>query len=204
MEFRRVLFRSARLDETFLIWTQKLWEATRHLREQRVVYLQQLEQSVNAMLEQYFASTPEAQMRVQFVYAPKNTNPDLAFDAFWDLYQSKYVSTEQEWGRSLFGIHLDDFSILFQDKKARMFASRGQQKLLALLIKIAQLQQLSDKGEPGILLLDDFMTDFDHTRVAQAFAALEHLKYQMFISCPVSPKAFLHGISTDSVCHITI
>ena len=56
-----------RLDETFLIWTKKLWEAARDLRGQRVAYLQELERSVNAMLEHYFAATPDALMRVNFV-----------------------------------------------------------------------------------------------------------------------------------------
>lgn len=205
LDQRNSFLRSNRsvLSEEFVIWTEKLWLESRSLAAYRVQYLQQLEKAVNILLTTHFSSE-NYQPSLMFQYQPKNMGDHENFASFWESYKHKYVQTELEWRRSLFGIHLDDFSIVFLDKKARIFASRGQQKLLTLLIKIAQLQQLSSAGEPGVLLLDDFMTDFDHDKVQRCIAALKELKFQIFISCPVSPKAFLSGLSPADVCHIKL
>lgn len=193
-------------SEEFAIWTKNLWLEAAKIRALRITYLESLENAVNNLLSTYFAGPDTADLCVKFSYSAKNIKDDTVedFDQFWHTYKKNQLITEQEWGRSLFGVHLDDFAVMFQSKRARVFASRGQQKLLVLLIKIAQLAQLSMVGEPGVLLLDDFMTDFDHTRVEKCVAALKDLKFQMFLSCPISPKAFLSCLSADDVCHVRL
>jgi DNA replication and repair protein RecF len=191
-------------SEEMAVWSQKLWEASQEIRQLRSEYLRLLEVSVNLLLQIHFADTESGNFQVKFVYAAKNGSDTQTFDDFWRSYALKQYNTEVEWGRSLFGAHLDDFSIIFQDKKARMYASRGQQKLLVLLIKIAQLQQLSALGEPGVLLLDDFMTDFDNEKVERSVATLNDLKFQMFVSCPVRPDAFLRCFSPQDVSHLRL
>ena len=192
-------------SEEFAIWTKNLWQESVYIRSLRISYLQSLENAVNNLLTTYFAGPDTVDLSVRFTYSSKNIkDEDQGFDSFWLDYKKNQLVTEQEWGRSLFGVHLDDFTIIFQSKKARVFASRGQQKLLVLLIKIAQLAQLSLTGEPGVLLLDDFMTDFDHARVEKCIAALKDLKFQMFLSCPISPKAFLSCLSVNDICHIRL
>lgn len=192
-------------NDEFAIWTKNLWESSKYIQSLRVAYLETLENAVNGLLAGYFAGPDTVDLCVKFGYSAKNMkDKDESFDEFWSNYKKSQLVTEQEWGRSLFGVHLDDFTVTFQSKKARAFASRGQQKLLILLIKIAQLQQLSKVGEPGVLLLDDFMTDFDHSRVEQSVAALKDLKFQMFLSCPVPPVNILKSLAPDEVCHVKV
>ncbi len=189
------------------VWTQQLWEISCLVQNARRVYLQELEAAVNALLGEYFIdAAPDAnsQMHVSFAYVAKGMHGEQTFDLFWNNYITKQYAQESDWRRSLFGAHLDDFQVTFQHKKARMFASRGQQKLLVLLIKIAQLQQLSMQGEPGVLLLDDFMTDFDHKNVARCIAALKDLNYQLFLSTPINPEAFLQAIELPGLRHIKL
>ncbi len=197
-----LLNQQAGLDDTLYVWTQQLWELTKELQHQRVLYLRQIETIVNALLTTYF-SGQEAALTVSFDYKAKHHAIDTSFDDFWQHYQQTYALTEREWRRSLFGAHLDDFSITFQDKKARVYASRGQQKLIAFLLKIAQMHQLSESGgERGILLLDDFMTDFDYDRLGKCMAALKDLKFQLFLSCPIDPQVFLSHFNTKDVCSV--
>lgn len=186
------------------VWTEQLWDAAQRVQALRRAYLRELEDAVNTLLRDYFAdATPEG-MTVSFVYQAKGLHDKETFTSFWDHYLTKQFAQECEWKRSLFGAHLDDFQVIFQQKKARMFASRGQQKLLVLLIKMAQLQQLSQQGEPGVLLLDDFMTDFDHNNVTRCIAALKNLKYQLFLSTPINPAAFLQSIDLPNLRHIKL
>lgn len=192
-----------RRDE-LLTWTHELWKAGLVIQQARTAYLKKLEQEVNLLLATYFADSQTQDLTVSFDYQAKYGVDLLDQAAFNDLYESKISFTEQDFGRTLFGPHLDDFVIYFHHKKARVFASRGQQKLLVLLIKIAQLKHLSEAGEPGVLLLDDFMTDFDADKVERSVAALKNLTYQMFISCPISPDAFLRGVQSSELCHIKL
>jgi DNA replication and repair protein RecF len=114
---------------------------------------------------------------------PKLVKNDASFEDFLAEHDWLYED-ERRYGRSLFGAHLDDIAITFEDKKSKSFASRGQQKLIVLLVKIAQMRQLMVQKGSGIFLLDDFMTDFDEHRAANALNALMDLKMQLVITSP--------------------
>jgi len=180
---------SSSFNEELKIWSQKLWEEALPIKEARKDYLIELELLVNKLLMQYF-SEQETDLCVSFTYSSKNS-PGETFELFWEQHESKSLITELKWGRSLFGAHLDDFSISFQNKKAKIFASRGQQKLIVFLIKVAQLSMTLQHGEPGVFLLDDFLTDFDAGRLQNCLTVLQDLPFQIFITSPVDPQVFL-------------
>src|SRR5260370_35305801 len=94
------------------------------------------------------------------------------------------MKSEQYFKRSLFGAHVDDFIITLEGKKSRACASRGQQKMIVLLVKIAQIKQLTLKNGPIIFLLDDFMTDFDVERGASLLQVLFELNCQLIFTSP--------------------
>lgn len=182
-------------QEELEIWSQKLWEQSQIIRALRLEYLQNLERQVNYLLSTYFSKT-DADLSIGFEYLDKGKHMTNTFDEFWACFSSSAsVETEQQWGRSLFGIHLDDFTITFQQKRARVFASRGQQKLIVFLIKVAQLLELGLTGEPGVLLLDDFLTDFDDQRIQECFNALCNLPFQIILTCPTNTSVLEAGLS---------
>ena len=89
--------------------------------------------------------------------------------------------------RSLFGAHLDDFSMTFQGKSCRTYASRGQQKLLIFLLKLAHITLLRKESPSGgvVLLVDDFMTDFDQERAQALIPLMTSLPTQLIVTTPV-------------------
>ena len=191
---------SSSFNDELKIWSQKLWEEALPIKEARIAYLAELEIMVNELLESYF-SKHEADLTdlsVSFKYSSKNS-PGETFEEFWDQHEPKSLITELKWGRSLFGAHLDDFSISFQNKKAKIFASRGQQKLIVFLIKVAQLSMTLKHGEPGVFLLDDFLTDFDAGRLQNCLTVLQKLPFQIFITSPVDPQVFLTSSSLSGL-----
>ncbi|KXK25706.1 MAG: DNA replication and repair protein RecF [candidate division WS6 bacterium OLB20] len=69
---------------------------------------------------------------------------------------------ERAAGRTLYGPHRDDLIISFGGRPMRIFGSRGQQRLAALIIKLAMLDVLrSEEGTTPVLLLDDIMSELD-------------------------------------------
>lgn len=80
------------------------------------------------------------------------------------------------------GPHRDDINISINGKKARMFASQGQQRSAILSMKLAEASILKEKtDEKPIILLDDVLSELDVKR--QDFLLNKIDDYQVFITC---------------------
>ncbi|MCK4651289.1 DNA replication/repair protein RecF [Candidatus Babeliales bacterium] len=168
------------LKKELYSWTKQLWEHSLILQKSRVYFLKNLEKNVNKLLKEYFFED----VFIKLEYVAKNIKFNEDFKQFWNRYNKNLFEKEIKWFRSLFGFHLDDFSISFKKKKAKFFASRGQQKLILFLLKVSQLFNLQSYGELGCLLLDDFLTDFDETVLNNSLNLLRELNCQVFLTCP--------------------
>lgn len=71
---------------------------------------------------------------------------------------------ELQRGTTLAGPHRDDFELKINDREARLFASQGQQRTVALALKLAEVEFLTEDGDPPILLLDDVLSELDERR----------------------------------------
>ncbi len=81
------------------------------------------------------------------------------------------------------GPHGDDFQIDLGDLPARKFASQGQQRMLALAIKIAETKVLARATDRiPILLLDDISSELDRERNRELFSFLAGVSGQVFIT----------------------
>ena len=161
------LWRTQQQDDASLsIWTQKLQEQSKLIQQQRTEFLMLLEQEVNILNQEFIDTNYFISLR----YSVKENNPCNVWHH------------EQRLKRTLFGAHLDDMSIEFQHLSSRTHASRGQQKLIALLLKVAQLRILK---KPSILLLDDFLTDFDSQKASQIIQLVNSLECQVIITTPL-------------------
>lgn len=70
-------------------------------------------------------------------------------------------------GSTLFGCHKDDIEIRLNGLSARNFVSQGQQRSLALAIKLAEGAVSGDvSGEYPVFLLDDLLSELDARRKA--------------------------------------
>ena len=80
------------------------------------------------------------------------------------------------------GIHRDDFTISINGKSVSVFGSQGQQRTAIISLKLSELEVIYDEiGEYPILLLDDFMSELDDTRIQNL---LEKMKEnQVIITC---------------------
>lgn len=179
-------------DPQLMSWTEQLWKSTVRLQEARISYIAQLQKQIDHILASHGERLGE-EVGVKLVYEKKNLPDSEDFALFWSTLQVKGTDAlEMRYGRSLFGAHLDDLSISFNSKKARMFASRGQQKLVVFLIKIAQMQLLEEQNRASCLLLDDFLTDFDEKRLSWCLHLLQEICGQIFIACPL--KSYLRPV----------
>jgi DNA replication and repair protein RecF len=65
-------------------------------------------------------------------------------------------------GQTLVGPHRDDLALELDGVDARAFASRGQQRLLTLALRLAEVLPVAEAvGTPPVLLLDDALSELD-------------------------------------------
>jgi DNA replication and repair protein RecF len=81
---------------------------------------------------------------------------------------------ERARGSTLVGPHRDDVLIDLGGVSARIFASQGQQRSIALSWKLAEVSVIKDvSGEAPVLLLDDVMSELDEERRAALVARVD-------------------------------
>ncbi len=173
------LHRSSNNQELYKVLTQQLWSHSRHIEKKRTELTAQLSEKIGLLRERFI----EKELEVKLLYRAKQqlgSNFEQFYDEMGGLQEQEF-----RYKRSLIGAHLDDINVKLSDRQSRLYASRGQQKLIVLLLKVAQLQILAQMGCPTIFLLDDFMTDFDEKHAQELLLALESLDSQLIFTSPV-------------------
>ncbi len=95
---------------------------------------------------------------------------------------------ERARGVTLVGPHRDEIRFLLNGRDARVYASQGQQRTIALAWKLAEVSVITEiGGQEPILLLDDVMSELDEARrhslaafvgeAAQTFVTTTNLGY---------------------------
>lgn len=80
------------------------------------------------------------------------------------------------------GIHRDDLAGRINDVPIREFASQGQHRSTALVLKLSQAYILTEEtDDPPVILLDDVMSELDRSR--QEFVINKIKDMQVFITC---------------------
>ena len=186
VERRNALLQRGACDhDTYMIWTEQLFNRSRVVQHKRRQLLAYIEQTINTILKENF----KEDLSVQFRYIEKKSELMNDFESFL-ANNERLRESELRYRRSLFGAHLDDFVIDFQTKQSKKFSSRGQQKLVVLLTKIAQINYLNQTSGPAIFLLDDFMTDFDDDRAGQLLTILRSMPHQLIFTTPTHEGFF--------------
>lgn len=177
LEQRNALLSSSSPLESYQVWTSSLWNVAIAITAQRQAYLKQLEQMVNQLLAQFF----DTAWSVALEYQPRIPLGERVEDI---LTSSSLRAQEMRYGRTLFGPHLDDIKILFKSQHSRTHASRGQQRLVAALLRIAHVHLMQQIHGPCVLLLDDIMTDFDEQVLEQLLQLLAATPGQRIFTAP--------------------
>lgn len=205
-EYRQVLENRNRLLQqglhslsSYTLWTQQLWKKSVAIQQERKRLLIDLEKRTNHLIKGYF----DEGLSLQLEYQPKRTGAHATLEHFLAA-DPALLDNERRYGRTLFGVHLDDIIISFQDKKSRIYASRGQQKLILLLLKIAQFQELLACKGQSLILLDDFMTDFDKLRLHAMIDLISQVDGHVIFSSPLQAGMFEQLLKERGAQHISL
>ncbi len=180
---RNSLFtKNIRDERLYQLWTEQLIQISQQIRNIRVFALSNL-------IENSQESALKFGYKIDFNY--------ISSDA---KYKDNRQAKEYILKRSLFGAHLDDYDIGFGSqannlKSMKIYGSRGQQKLILILLKLAQLKILSSIYTRTTFLLDDFMTDFDDNVLSSILSLLTSNHSQLIFTAPHSDGPLFLNLS---------
>ena len=115
------------------------------------------------------------------------------------------LEREYKYGATIYGIHKDDLRIEINGRDARLFASQGQQRSLALAMKMAEGEISREyTGEYPVFLLDDVLSELDTERRKYVLSNINN-RQVIITSCEpnyfmeTEAKFILRGPSGDTV-----
>ena len=101
-----------------------------------------------------------------------------------------------ELGYTTVGPHRDDIIFKINGLDCKHYASQGQQRTVALVVKLSLMEVIKEEiGEYPILLLDDVLSELDSGRQERLLNMTT--KYQTFISCTSIPGTSLIYSKTE-------
>ena len=155
--------------ETGELWSMQLAHEAAVIASYRYRYLKEAEVAVKAI----FAEMTDGRETPELIYAGSSKqSPEEYADVgrTEEVYRTLLTTRwerEIAAGCTLYGTHKDDVEILLNGVSARLYASQGQQRSLALALKLAEgvvCEKIS--GELPVFLFDDVFSELDEGRRA--------------------------------------
>lgn len=169
-------------EELLEIWNEQLVVYGAKIISKRINFIKKLEQWANEILNHLTDKTEE----LTIIYKPsfkidmKNSETEII-----ELYRDNlYKIKKQELyrGTTLLGPHRDDIQFNINNINAQSFGSQGQQRSIALSLKLAEIELIyNETGEYPILLLDDVLSELDQKRQTHLLNTIEN-KVQTIIT----------------------
>ncbi|MDN6320174.1 MAG: DNA replication/repair protein RecF [Marinobacter sp.] len=178
---RNQTLRNGRLDEAMLrIWDAQYTALSERISEARKLAFDQIKSAFNSLVHEVDISWAQGLK--------------LDFYPGWDTSQSlsdvlvRHREQEVRMGHTLYGPNRADIRIRFQGRPVAETFSRGQQKTLVILMKIAQSMVLNSLGKQVSFLIDDINAELDQSHRTMLAGKLQELRCQVFITSIEHPK----------------
>lgn len=111
-----------------------------------------------------------------------NVELNEKFEENMDKLLKKNLEKDYKLGYTTIGVHRDDIEIFLNEVEVKAYGSQGQQRTVALSLKLAELENMYNiNGEYPILLLDDVFSELDVDRQKRLLKFVD--RTQTFITC---------------------
>ena len=174
--------RNPELESTLEIWDDTLCSIGADIIIQRLSYIEKLKEYAKIYHRGISDNTEE--LDISYISSMGANSKDSKKEIFEKFAEELKNSRREDLysGYTNIGPHRDDIEIIINNKKAKIFASQGQQRSAVLSLKLAEAKVLKElTGENPVVLLDDVLSELDKKR--QDFLINKIKEYQVFITC---------------------
>lgn len=157
---------------TFLrLYTQKMIEVSKKIIKKREKFIEKLEENTKKYVLEI--SNKKENVKIEYI---KNIDCGNIEKTFLENEEREIIS-----GTTLYGPHKDKYNIYINDWDVISYCSQGQQKTIALSMKLGIVDMINAVKENIILILDDVFGELDKKRQEKIIENLK-IKGQIFIS----------------------
>ena len=160
------------LADTLPIWDEQMIQYGENVISRRKLFLEEL----NEIIQEIHRNLTGEKENLSVIYVPNSEAGHLAAD------MRKNRSRDLGARVSLTGPHRDDMEFRIDDIDVRHFGSQGQQRTVALSLKLAEIELVRRRtGDRPILLLDDVLSELDRNRQMHLLKSIADI--QTMITC---------------------
>jgi len=175
------------------LWNNEITTTAEHIDHLRSQYFIKLVPFFEILTKQFF---PDDSVTIEYKRgwpSDKNLLDILAAD----------LHKERMKGYTYYGPHRAEVSIKVNGQSAQTCISRGQQKTLVALMRLAQAMQFSQVTDKScVLLYDDLAAELDSNHRSMILSVLSSMNIQLFLTAIEKQQIDLSGWSDNSVFHV--
>ncbi|MDH5472721.1 MAG: DNA replication/repair protein RecF [Gammaproteobacteria bacterium] len=190
---RNAALRCHHNDRLCNLWNHALIENAELIDRFRNDYLNKLNERLSFFSERIF---PDCKINLEY----KKGWPE---DISYQMHLEKHLSKDREKGFTQCGPHRSDIKIKLDNKSAQTSISRGQQKKLVALLRLAQLDLFVEHtGRRCILLYDDLPAELDANNRRILMEILSGMQVQLFITAIETSQLDYSGYQSAKMFHV--
>ncbi len=170
---RNAALKSKQNDAFCVLWDNELGQTASYIDDMRKSYLLALQPYLQTLIHLFF---PDYEVAVVYKrgWSDEYELPDLLI---------KELKKDRFKGFTQYGPHRAELSIRVDGQSAQTGISRGQQKVLVALLRLAQAQQFMEStGRHCVLLYDDLAAELDSQHREKILSVLAGMKAQLFLT----------------------
>lgn len=180
LEQRNKLLKENPESDMLWVWDEKLVESGTDIIWYRNSFIERLNEKIKKIIYEICNESIELIYDCGFLISDFKDKECIKKSFEEEL--NKNLLREKKFGMSLVGPHRDDFKIILNGNEAKFYASQGQQRTIALAIKMAEVELIKDDmGERPVLLLDDVLSELDENRRGYILNKIKNI--QVIITC---------------------
>ncbi len=161
------------IRETLPIWDRQLCDQAGKIIKARNAFLSEIApiaEEKHAML-----SDGKEILKMKTESGYYGSEEDIAFAMYEDLKTG--LEKDMRLGFTTIGPHRDDIKFTLNGDDVRIYGSQGQQRTVALALKLAEAETFNNRfKEYPILILDDVLSELDKKRQRKLIGGVEHMQ----------------------------
>ena len=174
------------IRETLPVWDAQLVKYAAVVIKTRNEFLTELAPIAGVKHELLSGGKEKLDMKTESGYY--GTEEEIAFALREDLKTG--LERDLRLGYTSIGPHRDDIKFTLNGLDARTFGSQGQQRTIALALKLAETETFKSRfGEYPVLILDDVLSELDRSRQKKLMTAVDGVQ-TIFTTTGVTRSVF--------------
>ncbi len=174
-------------------WNKEINNTAHYIDQLRQQYFEKLEPYFNELTQQFFI----------------NDSVDIGYKRGWpvdmDLSELLEVNLQKERlkGYTYYGPHRAEVTIKVNGQSAQTCISRGQQKTLVALMRLAQAMQFTEAtNDSCVLLYDDLAAELDANHRDKILTVLSKMNIQLFLTAIEKQQIDLSAWQVKKTFHV--